>query len=97
MVPNAFEIGLLDEEGLAEADAIVGILGGDPTQGKWTRGGATNPFELRRLVLESVFQRFGLMVEYQPNCQDSRLQGRTPPWLEGNRLGTFKHPLLRLT
>lgn len=101
---NAFEIGRLfwqDEEGLAEADAIAGILGGDPTQGKWTRGGRNQPmtwFEAKG-VLESVFQHFGLTVEYQPNRQDSRLHpGRTASlWLEGNRLGTFGqlHPQLR--
>jgi phenylalanyl-tRNA synthetase beta chain len=101
---NAFEIGRVfwqEEEGLAEADAIAGILGGDPTQGKWTRGGRDQPmtwFEAKG-VLESVFQRFGLMIEYQPNRQDSRLHpGRTASlWLQGNRLGTFGqlHPQLR--
>ena len=101
---NAFEIGRIfwqDEEGLAEADALAGILGGDPTQGKWTRGGRDQPmtwFEAKG-VLESVFQHSGLTVEYQPNRQDSRLHpGRTASlWLEGNRLGTFGqlHPQLR--
>ncbi len=50
-------------------------------------------------VLESVFQRLGLTVEYQPHHQDSRLHpGRTASlWLRGNRLGTFGqlHPQLR--
>jgi len=101
---NGFEIGRIfwqDEEGLAEADALAGILGGDPTQGKWTRGGRDQPitwFETKG-VLEGVFQRLGLTVEYQPTCQDARLHpGRTASlWLQGNRLGTFGqlHPQLR--
>jgi phenylalanyl-tRNA synthetase beta chain len=101
---NGFEIGRIfwqDEEGLAEADALAGILGGDPTQGKWTRGGRDQPitwFEAKG-VLEGVFQRLGLTVEYQPTCQDARLHpGRTASlWLQGNRLGTFGqlHPQLR--
>jgi len=76
-----------------------GILGGDPTQGKWTRGGRPTLTWFEAGVLESVFQRFGLMIEYQPNRQDSRLHpGRTASlWLQGNRLGTFgqPHPQLR--
>ena len=101
---NGFEIGRIfwqEEEGLEEADALAGILGGDPTQGKWTRGGRLQPmtwFEAKG-VLESVFQRLGLAVEYQPTRQDSRLHpGRTASlWLQGNRLGTFGqlHPQLR--
>ena len=101
---NGFEIGRIfweEEEGLQEADALAGILGGDPTRGRWTRGGREQPmtwFEAKG-VLESVFQRLGLTVEYQPNRQDSRLHpGRTASlWLQGNRLGTFGqlHPQLR--
>jgi len=101
---NGVEIGRLfwqEEEGLAEAEAIAGILGGDPTQGKWIRGGRDQPmtwFEAKGL-LESVFQRLGLTVEYQPTHQDSRLHpGRTASlWLHGSRLGIFGqlHPQLR--
>ncbi len=101
---NGFEIGRIfwqDEEGLAEAEELAGILGGDPSCGKWTRGGKSRPidwFEAKG-VLESVFQRLGLIVEYQPNHQDPRLHpGRTASlWLQGNRLGTFGqlHPQLR--
>ncbi len=101
---NGFEIGRIfwqDEEGLAEAEELAGILGGDPSLGKWTRGGKSRPldwFEAKGL-LERVFQRLGLKVEYQPNHQDSRLHpGRTASlWLQGNRLGTFGqlHPQLR--
>ena len=101
---NGFEIGRVfwsEEEGLNEADAVAGIVGGDPTQGKWTRGGREQPmswFEAKGL-LESVFQRLGLPVEYQPDRRDSRLHpGRTASlWLRGIRLGTFGqlHPQLR--
>jgi len=103
---NGFEIGRIfwqEEDGLQEAEAIAGILGGDPTQGKWTRGGREQPltwFEAKG-VLSSVFQRLSLAVEYQPDCRDQRLHpGRTASlWLQGNRLGTFGqlHPQLRLT
>jgi phenylalanyl-tRNA synthetase beta chain len=102
---NGFEIGRIfwrEEEGLEEADAVAGILGGDPTQGRWVRAGRELPitwYEAKG-VLESVFQRLGLNdVEYQPNRQDERFHpGRTASlWLQGDRLGNFGqlHPLLR--
>ncbi len=101
---NGFEMGRIfwqEEEGLVEAEAIAGILGGDPTQGKWIRGGRDQPmswFEAKG-VLEAVFKRLGLSVEYQPTRQDSRLHpGRTASlWLQGSRLGTFGqlHPQIR--
>ena len=101
---SGFEIGRIfwqEEEGLQEAEALAGIMGGDPTQGKWVRGGREQPltwFEAKGM-LENIFQRFGLMVEYQPDCRDVRLHpGRTASlWLQGNRLGTFGqlHPQLR--
>jgi phenylalanyl-tRNA synthetase beta chain len=101
---NGFEIGRIfwqEEEGLQEADALAGIMGGDSTQGKWTRGGREQPltwFEAKG-ILESVFQRLGLAIEYQPDRRDERLHpGRTASlWLIGNRLGTFGqlHPQLR--
>lgn len=101
---SGFEIGRVfwrDENGLQEADAIAGILGGDPTQGRWVRGGREQSltwYEAKG-VLESFFQRLGLAVEYQPSCQDARLHpGRTASlWLQGQRLGTFGqlHPQLR--
>ena len=101
---SGFEIGRIfwqEEEGLQEAEALAGIMGGDPTQGKWTRGGREQSltwFEAKGM-LENVFQRFGLKVEYQPDRRDARLHpGRTASlWLQGNRLGTFGqlHPQLR--
>ncbi len=102
---NGFEIGRIfwrEEEGLEETDAVAGILGGDPTQGRWVRAGRESPitwYEAKGM-LESVFQRLGLNdVEYQPNRQDERFHpGRTASlWLQGDRLGNFGqlHPLLR--
>jgi phenylalanyl-tRNA synthetase beta chain len=101
---NGFEIGRIfsqDENGINEIEAIAGILGGDPTQGKWINAGRDCPMSWYEAkgTLESVFQRLGLSVEYQPSRQDPRLHpGRTASlWLQGNRLGTFGqlHPQLR--
>ncbi|MFM7448730.1 MAG: phenylalanine--tRNA ligase subunit beta [Leptolyngbyaceae cyanobacterium] len=101
---NAFEVGRIfwsEEEGLNEAEALAGIMGGDAARGKWVRAGHPQPmtwYEAKGL-LDSVFQRLGLSVEYQPDCRDSRLHpGRTASlWAGGNRLGTFGqlHPQLR--
>ena len=101
---NGFEIGSVfwrEEEGLMEADSLAGIMGGDPTRGRWVRGGREQPMSWYEAkgVLESVFQRLGCTVEYHPHQQDDRLHpGRTASlWLEGERLGTFGqlHPGLR--
>ena len=101
---NGFEIGRIfwqAEEGLMEADALGGIMGGDPSVGRWTRSGREQPmswFEAKG-VLESVFGRLGIEVEYQPDRHDPRFQpGRTASlWVNGQRLGTFGqlHPQLR--
>jgi len=101
---NGFEIGRIfwrEEEGLIEADSLAGIMGGDPNMGRWTKSGQSQPmtwFEAKG-ILESVFQRLGMVVEYQPDCRDSRLHpGRTASlWVQGDRLGTFGqlHPQLR--
>ncbi len=101
---NGFEFGHVfsqDEDGLTEAEFIAGIMGGDPTQGKWVRSGRDQPlswFEAKG-VLDAVFKRVGLTIEYQPDLRDPRLHpGRTASlWSQGNRLGTFGqlHPQLR--
>ena len=101
---NGFEIGRIfwqEEDGLQEADAIAGIMGGDRTLGKWSKGGREQPitwFEAKG-ILESVFQQLGLEVEYQPDRRDDRLHpGRTASlWVRGKRLGIFGqlHPQLR--
>ena len=102
---NGFEIGRIfsrEEEGLREAEALAGIMGGDRTVGKWSSKGSKEKtmtwFEAKG-ILESVFEQLGLQVEYQPDHRDSRLHpGRTASlWIGGNRLGTFGqlHPQLR--
>ncbi|MGI8500846.1 MAG: phenylalanine--tRNA ligase subunit beta [Hassallia sp.] len=100
---NGFEIGRIfwrEEDGLQEAEAIAGIMGGDRTLGKWSKSGeqALTWFQAKG-ILEGVFQQLGLQVEYQPDNQNSRLHpGRTASlWIRGNRLGTFGqlHPQVR--
>ncbi|MBW4445672.1 MAG: phenylalanine--tRNA ligase subunit beta [Spirirestis rafaelensis WJT71-NPBG6] len=100
---NGFEIGRifwLEEDGLQEAEALAGIMGGNRTVGKWSRSGEQplTWFEAKG-ILQSVFQQLGLQVEYQPDNQNSRLHpGRTASlWIRGNRLGTFGqlHPQVR--
>lgn len=101
---NGFEIGRVfwqDEAGQHEVDAVAGILGGDPAQGKWLRGSQheqlMNWFEAKG-ILESVFERLGLSIEYQPDRRNLQLHpGRTASlWSEGTRLGIFGqlHPHL---
>lgn len=101
---NGFEIGRIfwqEEEGLQEADILAGIMGGDISLGKWSRDSQEQQmtwFEAKG-ILESIFQQFGLEIEFQPDNRDSRLHpGRTASlWIKGNRLGTFGqvHPQLR--
>ncbi len=102
---NGFEIGRIfrkiDGE-IAEWDNIAGIIGGDLLpQGRWTRSGKANPmtwFEAKG-ILERVFQRLGVTVEYRQDSEDERLHpGRTAAlWLNGQKLGVFGqiHPQLR--
>jgi phenylalanyl-tRNA synthetase beta chain len=101
---NAFEIGRIfwqAETGFAEADAIGGIIGGDRDRdGLWVKGGKPSPMSWYQAkgLLESVFTSLGLVVEYQPDSEDSRFHpGRTASlWLDGQRLGIFGqiHPQL---
>lgn len=101
---NGFEIGrIFWKEGdvLKEASAIAGILGGDPEVGRWVRGGREQPlswFEAKG-VLESVFGRFGVPVEWKQESSEERLHpGRTASlWVGSRRLGIFGqlHPQLR--
>lgn len=101
---NGFEIGRIfwkEGERFQEKDAIAGIMGGDPTQGHWTRGGREQPmswFEAKG-ILEAIFKRLYLSVEYQTETQIEQLHpGRTASlWLNGNRLGVFGqlHPRLQ--
>lgn len=98
-----FEIGRVfwrEEDGFFEADRIGGILGGDPSRGRWQRGGKEQAIDwyAAKGVLEEIFERFGLTIEFQPDRQDDRFHpGRTASlWLQGDRLGRFGqlHPLL---
>ncbi|MEA5580645.1 phenylalanine--tRNA ligase subunit beta [Nodularia harveyana UHCC-0300] len=101
---NGFDLGRIfwqEEDGLQETDAIAGIMGGDRSVGKWSKGSTENPmtwFDAKG-ILEGVFQQLNLKVEYQPDCRDERLHpGRTASlWVGGNRLGIFGqlHPQLR--
>jgi phenylalanyl-tRNA synthetase beta chain len=101
---NGFEIGRVfwrDEDGANEVDMIAGIMGGDPSQGKWLHSGREHLlswFEAKGM-LDAVFQRLDLVVEYQPDRRDDRLHpGRTASlWIQGNRLGTFGqlHPQIQ--
>jgi phenylalanyl-tRNA synthetase beta chain len=96
-VLNAFEIGRIfwrGEEGLQEADTIGGIMGGDLyPQGSWTRGGkpASMSWYEAKGILESVFDRLDIKVEYRATKEDARLHpGRTASlWLDGKYLGIF--------
>ncbi len=105
---NGFEIGRIFAkvgENLQEADAIGGIIGGDPSQGRWVTAGKEKPltwFEAKG-ILESVFNRLNLSVEYRQDkgeefANNVKLHpGRTASlWLQENKLGTFGqlHPQL---
>lgn len=93
---QAYEIGRVfwkEEDGLMESDRIAGILGGDPSQGRWVTSGREQPmswFEAKG-VLQSVFQRLGVEVEYQPDRRNPILHpGRTASlWIGGEHLGVF--------
>ncbi|MBE7385950.1 MAG: phenylalanine--tRNA ligase subunit beta [Leptolyngbya sp. SIO1E4] len=102
---NGFESGRifwLEAEKPQEAEVVAGILGGDARQGQWVNIGRPVPlswFEAKG-ILESVFQRLGLSVDYRPDDEDPRFHpGRTASlWVRGRlRLGTFGqlHPQLR--
>jgi phenylalanyl-tRNA synthetase beta chain len=101
---NAFEVGRVfwrDEVGLEEEDRVAGILGGDPSRGRWVKGGRSQPITWYEAKgqLESLFGRLGLTIEYQPDRRNPLLHpGRTASlWLNGDRLGTFGqlHPQVR--
>lgn len=101
---NGFEVSRVfwrDEDGFREADRVAGILGGDTRVGRWVTGGRGQPmtwFEAKGM-LDSVFHRLSLAVEYQPDRRHDLFHpGRTASlWAQGKRLGTFGqlHPQLR--
>ncbi|MBO9998552.1 MAG: phenylalanine--tRNA ligase subunit beta [Cyanobacteria bacterium SID2] len=101
---NGFEIGRAfwkEGDEYREKDLVAGILGGDPTIGRWTNSGKEKPidwFEAKG-VLQSVFDRLSLDIQYRTDSSDERLHpGRTASlWLRGRQLGLFGqlHPQLR--
>ncbi|MCT7992049.1 phenylalanine--tRNA ligase subunit beta, partial [Laspinema olomoucense] len=103
---NGFELGRTfwkDGEGLKEQEAIAGILGGDPTLGRWVRSGREQPMSWYEAkgILESVCDRLGLDMTYRPEstAYPTLLHpGRTASlWLQDRAVGVFGqlHPQLR--
>lgn len=102
---NGFEIGHIfwqDDAGIHEAKAVGGIVGGDGRSSQWVTSGQDQPltwYEAKGL-LDSVFQRLGLAVDYRADSRDPRFHpGRTASlWVRGRlELGQFGqlHPQLR--
>lgn len=101
---NGFEIGRIfwkEGDAMKEADAVAGIIGGDPIVWKWQQSGRDRPltwFEAKG-ILESAFHQLGLVVEYASDSSNSRLHpGRTAALsLNGKPLGIFGqlHPQLQ--
>ncbi|MFM6194521.1 MAG: phenylalanine--tRNA ligase subunit beta [Planktothrix sp.] len=100
---NGFEMGRIfwkEGDQYQEQDALAGIMGGDRSLGRWVRSAQEQPmtwFEAKG-ILEAVFQRLNLTVEYKPESTIETLHpGRTASlWLQGKRLGIFGqlHPQL---
>ncbi len=96
----AFEIGRvfsLVEGEVIEQDAVGGIMG-TKTDRSWRPQPPMDWFMAKGL-LQTLFDRFDLAVEFQPDQKDQRLHpGRTASlWIDGKRLGTFGqlHPQYR--
>lgn len=100
---NGFEMGRIfwkEGDQYQEQDALAGIMGGDRSLGRWVRSAQEQPmtwFEAKG-ILEAIFQRLNLTVEYKPESTIETLHpGRTASlWLQGKRLGIFGqlHPQL---
>lgn len=102
---NGFEIGHIfwqDEGGIHEAEAVGGIVGGDGRSSQWVTSGQDQPltwYEAKG-ILDGVFNRLGLAVDYRADSSDPRFHpGRTASlWVRGRtELGRFGqlHPQLR--
>ncbi len=96
----AFEIGRvfsLEEGEVLEHDAVAGLIG-SKSERAWRPQPPVDWFVAKGL-LQSLFDRFNLDVEFQPDQKDPRLHpGRTASlWIDGKRLGTFGqiHPQYR--
>lgn len=102
---NGFEIGHIfwqDENGIHEAEAVGGIVGGDGRSSQWVTSGQDQPLTWydAKGILEGVFSRLGLAVDYRSDSADPRFHpGRTASlWVRGRlELGRFGqlHPQLR--
>lgn len=103
---NGFELGRVfwkDSDGLKEQETLAGILGGDPTVGRWVRSGREQPMSWYEAkgILESVCDRLGLEMVYRPesDAYPTLLHpGRTASlWLQDRAIGVFGqlHPQLR--
>jgi len=101
---NGFELGHVfsqSEQGIVETEVVGGILGGDPRSSQWGTSGREQPltwYEAKGM-LEAVFQRLGLAVDYRADANDPRFHpGRTASlWVRGRmELGRFGqiHPQL---
>ncbi|WP_017301219.1 phenylalanine--tRNA ligase subunit beta [Nodosilinea nodulosa] len=102
---NGFEIGHIfwqDDDDIHEAIAVGGIVGGDGRSSQWVTSGQEQPltwYEAKG-ILDSVFNRLGLAVDYRADSTDPRFHpGRTASlWVRGRlELGRFGqlHPQLR--
>ncbi len=99
-----FEIGKAfgkDSGGLFENEVLAGICGGDARVERWTTSDKDQNltwYEAKGL-LDNVWRRLGMMVEYQADSGNNLLHpGRTAAlWLQGERLGVFGqlHPQLQ--
>ena len=102
---HGFELGHIfwqDDQGIHEAEALGGILGGDSRSSRWLTSGQETPLDWYEAkgVLEAICQRLGLQVDYRPDATDPRLHpGRTASlWVRGQlELGRFGqiHPQLQ--
>lgn len=101
---NGFELGRIfwpEGKTLKEANAVAGILGGDPAVGKWSREGSRDRilswFEAKGR-LERIFEQMGLSIEFRTDPGDDRLHpGRTASlWINNTACGRFGqlHPQL---
>lgn len=96
-----FEVGRVfwrAEDEYQEADHLGGILGGNPARNDWQHEAKPLDWYGAKGLLEQVFERLGLAVEYQPDRRHASFHpGRTASlWIAGVRLGTFGqlHPQL---
>lgn len=104
---NGFELGhIFRQEGgqFRELEVVGGIMGGDPRRGRWQVSGREQPLDWYEAkgLLDSVFERLNLKVDYRADSSESRLHpGRTASlWVRGKLpLGMFGqlHPQLRQT